>query len=203
MKRLFKILLGLSVGAAIGMLFAPKSGKELRQQLLGTATGRMLPAAPVEFPQPEHERDWGGAATAVAEPPAFEAEFSMVDETEAIVEETVIIEEKVITDEGVVEDLITIEERIVTPEGEVLEETVIEEETLTVEEETLVVEEPAADTVDLRTRIEETRTEVETSLAEPFGGGVPAEDAEVRVDEPSLAEEPLAEEPVAEARVIG
>ena len=45
MKRLFKILLGLSVGAAIGMLFAPKSGKELRQQLLGTATGRMLHTA--------------------------------------------------------------------------------------------------------------------------------------------------------------
>ncbi len=41
MKRLMKILLGLSIGAALAMLFAPKSGRALREQLIGGATGKL------------------------------------------------------------------------------------------------------------------------------------------------------------------
>jgi transcription termination factor Rho len=68
--KLMKFLLGLVIGAGVALLVAPKSGRELRQQLVGGATSRLLPAAPVEYPQPEHEREWGGtAATAVAEAP--------------------------------------------------------------------------------------------------------------------------------------
>ena len=52
MKRLMRFLLGLTVGAAAGMLLAPKSGRELRQQLIGGASGKLLPAAPDEFPNP-------------------------------------------------------------------------------------------------------------------------------------------------------
>ncbi|MCX6362872.1 MAG: YtxH domain-containing protein, partial [Actinobacteria bacterium] len=58
MKRLMKILLGLSVGVALAVLFAPKSGRKLREQLIGGATGKLLPAAPVEFPEPEGARRW-------------------------------------------------------------------------------------------------------------------------------------------------
>src|SRR5665811_2302834 len=73
MKRLMKILLGLSIGAAVAMLFAPKSGRDLRERLIGGATGKLLPAAPVEFPAPEGERSWdSGPATAVAEAPVVE-----------------------------------------------------------------------------------------------------------------------------------
>ena len=76
MKRFMKVLLGLSIGAAVAVLFAPKSGRELRQQLIGGATGKLLPAAPVEFPEPEGERLWDtGTATAVVEPPVEEPAY--------------------------------------------------------------------------------------------------------------------------------
>ncbi len=92
MKRLIKFLLGLGVGAGVAMLLAPKSGRELRKQLMDGASGRMLPsaaeapvqtqtdtwepetyAAPVDAPGP-----WAAVvvdeATVVEEPPVFAAE---------------------------------------------------------------------------------------------------------------------------------
>src|SRR5450759_5814884 len=90
MKRLMKILVGLSIGAAVAVLFAPKSGRELREQLIGGATGKLLPAAPVEFPEPEGERLWdAGTATAVAESPVVEPAY----QEPQIVEEAAVAEE--------------------------------------------------------------------------------------------------------------
>ena len=51
MMRLIKFLFGLSVGAAAGVLFAPKSGRELRRQLresdlVSSVADRLLPPPP-------------------------------------------------------------------------------------------------------------------------------------------------------------
>jgi len=220
MKRLMKILLGLSVGAAVAVLFAPKSGREMREQLIGGATRRLLPAAPVEFPAPEGERAWeAGPAVAVAEPPVF-VEETIVAETvveEAVVEEAppaedfgaepvfeqIITEETVVIEDGeVVEDVVKVGDTIVTDEAVVVEETIVEEPEVAepvVEEPD---EQPGSD--DLRARIEETRVAIENDIAQPFGAlaaepEVVAEEAsaEARVDE---VETPVteAEIPVAE-----
>ena len=166
MKGLFKVLLGLGIGAVIGVVFAPKSGKELRKQLVGTATRRTLPPPP---PLHETARDWmppvpepepdfepgsdeevvASEAATVADPePAWEPETASVPEpvvelaeAEPVIEETVVREDRVITDEGVIEDIVTLEERVVTPEGDVLEETVWQEEPAVIEE-PAVAEEP-------------------------------------------------------------
>ncbi|HEY5386668.1 MAG TPA: hypothetical protein VIL79_02080 [Thermoleophilia bacterium] len=172
MKRLMKIVLGLSIGAAVAMLFAPKSGRELRERLMGGATGRLLPAAPVEFPEPEGERLWdAGTATAVAEPPLVEPAF----EEPAIVEETIVVEEPVVEETVAVEPEAA--EEVIAPEPEIAEEPTSE---------------------DLRARIEETRAAVETDIAQPFGPVV----AEVLVDEAvveeAAAEDSVIEEPALE-----
>ncbi len=66
--KLMRFLLGLVIGAGVAVLVTPKSGREMRRQLVGGATGRLLPAAPVEFPQPEGGREWDDeAGVAVAE----------------------------------------------------------------------------------------------------------------------------------------
>ena len=179
MKRLMKILLGLSIGVGIALLFAPKSGRKLREQLLGGATGKLLPAAPVEFPQPEGERLWdAGTATAVAEPPAVEPAV----EEPAIVEEAVV--EEVVAEPAIVEEVVAAQEAVV--EEVVAEEAVAE-----------------ATSEDLRPRIEETRAAVETDIAQPFAP-VAAEDAvaeEAAVEEVA-AEEAVVEEPTAEEAVV-
>jgi len=56
--RLIKFLFGLSVGAAAGVLFAPKSGRELRRQLresdlVNSVTNRLLPSPPAQVSAPE------------------------------------------------------------------------------------------------------------------------------------------------------
>ena len=220
MKRLMKILLGLSVGAAVAVLFAPKSGREMREQLIGGATRRLLPAAPVEFPAPEGERAWeAGPAVAVAEPPVF-VEETIVAETvveEAVVEEAppaedfgaepvfeqIITEETVVIEDGeVVEDVVKVGDTIVTDEAVVVEETIVEEPEVAEPAVEEPDEQPGSD--DLRARIEETRVAIENDIAQPFGAlvaepEVVAEEAsaEARVDE---VETPVteAEIPVAE-----
>ena len=94
---------------------------------------------------------------------------------DVFIEETVVREERLITDEGVVEDVVTWRSACCPADGEVLEETVVQEDTVLVEEPVVDALEPAED--DLRARIEATRTEIETSLAEPFGGEALVEDA--------------------------
>ena len=95
--KVLRFLLGLVIGAGVALLVAPKSGRELRQQLAGGASGKLLGAAPDEYPQPEPAA-WGGSATAVAEPPSFveepvvPVEPEVVDEvvvTEAVAEEVI------------------------------------------------------------------------------------------------------------------
>ena len=95
--KVLRFLLGLVIGAGVALLVAPKSGRELRQQLVGGASGKLLGAAPDEYPQPEPAA-WGGSATAVAEPPSFveepvvPVEPEVVDEvvvTEAVTEEVI------------------------------------------------------------------------------------------------------------------
>ena len=194
MKRLMKFLLGLTVGAAVATLLAPKSGRELRQQLIGGATGKSLPAVPEAYPQTAAEPSWGsGVAAAVAEP--------VVEEP--IIEEAVVTEETVsVSDAGVVTDTVVIADTTTWAAEEdaepAAEETPTAEETLIEEEEApgaeeavpgpeavaaqeiaepalepiagLAAEEAAGAGDDLRTRIEETRAAVEGDIAEPFAG---------------------------------
>jgi hypothetical protein len=174
MKRLMKILLGLSIGAAVAMLFAPKSGRELRERLIGGATSKLLPAAPIEFPEPDGERFWdAGPATAVAEPPVEEV---VVEETVVIVDEAGVVEEVALVEE------VTVVEEVAAAEPEAVEDT-------------------ASD--DLRRRIEETRAAVETDISQPFAPAV-AEEAVVEQTavEEVTAEEPVAEEAVVDEPVV-
>jgi hypothetical protein len=171
MKRLMKVLLGLSIGAAIAMLFAPKRGRELRERLIGGATGKLLPAAPVEFPEPEGERSWeAGATTAVAEPPVVEA-VAVETAAEAV-------EEEVEAPEGV-----EAPEEVAVIEPEVVGEVVAAEPGIAEE----------ATSEDLRARIAETRAAVETDIAQPFAVAV----SDVVVGE-TVAEEAVVEEAVVE-----
>jgi len=41
MMRFIKFLLGLTIGAAAGVLLAPKSGRELREQMFGGAAAKL------------------------------------------------------------------------------------------------------------------------------------------------------------------
>jgi hypothetical protein len=197
MKRLMKFLLGITVGAAVAMLLAPKSGRELRQQLIGGATGRLLPAAPEEFPQPESERTWDtGAATAVAErePLGEESAVEEIAVEEIAVAEVAVDEPGVaevigvaetlsIADDGVVTDTVVTTDTTVwaasgaegpatgesvAPEVEEAAEPAAEEASEPVAE---AVPEPVAEEAageDLRARIAETRAAIESEIAQPF-----------------------------------
>ena len=215
MKRLMKILLGLSIGAALALLFAPKSGRKLREQLIGGATGRLLPAAPVEFPEPQGERLWdAGTATAVAEPPVVEPVIVeeatsedlrvRIEETRAAVESDIahpfapVVVEEPVAEEPVVEEPVAeaVEEAVVEEpvvEEAVVEEPVVEEPVVEVVEEPVAeepaVEEPEAEVVE-EPVIEEPAAEVAEEPA--------VEEPEAEVVEEPVAEEPAVEEPVAE-----
>ena len=190
--KLVRFLLGLAFGAGVAVLLAPKSGRELRELLIGAASRRLLPAAPDQFPEPEHEREWGEAtATAVAEPPvaapAVEKEEPFVAEAAPPVwEPSPMVEEPA----PVVEE----------PAPVVAEAQPTAEEPAPVVEEPLVAEPASGAAVpvaappvvslgdDLRTRIEETRVALQSELAHPF-----------TVPEPVALEEVVAEAVVAEA----
>jgi hypothetical protein len=175
--KVLRFLLGLAIGAGVALLVAPKSGRELREQLVGGASGRLLGAAPDEYPQPEPVADWGGAATAVAEAsPVVEAEPWTV---ESVADEVVVTEEAV---------------------GAAEEDTVEPPSPFPVWEEP--VETPVGE--DLRARIDETRTTLENELAQPFADDavVEAAAAELVAEEAvveAVAAEIVAEEAVAEA----
>ncbi len=94
MMRLIKFLLGLTVGAAVGVLLAPKSGREMRQQLLGGAAGKLLPPVAEHYPlsetisEHEHVADVSvrSAETPAEAEPADEA--GMGAETDVVGETT-------------------------------------------------------------------------------------------------------------------
>jgi hypothetical protein len=221
MKRLMKILLGLSIGAALAILFAPKSGRKLREQLMGGATGKFLPPAPVAFPEPEGERPWdAGTVTAVEEPPVVEPAIVeeviatepedggeatsedlrvRIEETRAAVESDIahpfspVVVEEPVAEEPVVEEPV-VEEPVV----EVVEEPVVEEPVAEVVEEP-VVEEPLAEEPVVEV-VEEPVAE-EPVVEEPVAEEPVVEEPEAEVVEEPVVEEPLAEEPVVEEPV--
>jgi hypothetical protein len=213
MKRFMKILLGLSVGAAIAMLFAPKSGRKLREQLIGGATGKLLPAAPVEFPAPEGERRWdAGPAAAVAE--VVVAEEAVVEEVvEEVVVEEAVVEEVVVAEEATSQDLrARIEETRAAVETDIAEPfapliadavvaEVVAEEPIVAE---VVAEEPIVEeTVIAEPVLEHPPHEVPVATAEPEAvEEVPADAArawEVPYEE---GEAPAVEEPEVAAFVV-
>ncbi len=83
--KVMRFLLGLAIGAGVALLFAPKSGRELRQQLAGGAAGTLLEAAPDDYPQPEPAGDWAGPTSVVAEAPV-EIEEEPIAAAEPVVE---------------------------------------------------------------------------------------------------------------------
>ena len=83
--KVLRFLLGLVIGAGVALLFAPKSGRELRQQLVGGAAGTLLEAAPDDYPQPEPAGDWAGPGSVVAEAPV-EIEEEPIAAAEPVVE---------------------------------------------------------------------------------------------------------------------
>ena len=88
MMRLIKFLLGLTVGAAAGVLFAPKSGRQLREQLFGGAAAKLLPPMAELYPLPERSLTELGDAAAVQQPPLAAPSTEMVATPESIVEES-------------------------------------------------------------------------------------------------------------------
>ena len=87
MMRLIKFLLGLTVGAAAGVLLAPKSGRQLREQLFGGAAAKLLPPMAELYPLPERSLTELGDAATVQQPPLAAPSTEMVATPESIVEE--------------------------------------------------------------------------------------------------------------------
>src|SRR5450830_1149787 len=203
MKRLMKILLGLSIGAAVAVLFTPKSGRELRERLIGGATGKLLPAAPVEFPEPDGERLWdAGTATGVAEPTIVEPAF----EEPAIVEEVVVVEEVAAAEPEVAEEATSEDLRARIEETRAAVETDIAQPFAPVVAEEAAVEEPAAeDAVVEEPVVEGAEYQEPVASAEPdVVVEAPAEESPA-VEQPQteapVAEEPAAETPVSEESI--
>ena len=44
MRRLLRFLFGAALGASVAMLATPKTGRELREQLLGPEARKLMPA---------------------------------------------------------------------------------------------------------------------------------------------------------------
>ena len=199
MKRLMKILLGLSIGAAVAVLFTPKSGRELRERLIGGATGKLLPAAPVEFPEPDGERLWdAGTATGVAEPTIVEPAF----EEPAIVEEVVVVEEVAAAEPEVAEEATSEDLRARIEETRAAVETDIAQPFAPVVAEEAAVEEPAAeDAVVEEPVVEGAEYQEPVASAEPdVVVDAPAEEPrawDFAFDKPA-AETPVSEELIAE-----
>ena len=82
MKRLIKFLLGLAAGATVAALVTPKSGREMREQLLAGVSGRLLPPTPEPqtlLEEPTH----AASPVATAEPEAVEPGPELVSESVA------------------------------------------------------------------------------------------------------------------------
>ena len=209
--RLIKFLFGLTVGAAVGVLLAPKSGRELREQLRESASGTLLPP-PVEDSPPAEASAPAADDTSFAEGPAVSEEpfpAAVVDEAP--------------TGAGLAADL----EDEVPAEAVVLAEPIaVAPAETTVEPETVEPEPPLETAAprevavppgeDLLLRIEQTRAAVQADLSEPFGLGdsaepsAPTETTEETPGSPVTEGEPFEElledvatevEPVAEGEV--
>ena len=184
--KLMRFLLGLAIGAGVALLVAPKSGRELREQLVGGASGKLLGAAPDEYPQPERVADWGGTATAVAERPVVEEEpWTPAD---PVVDEVVV--EEVVADE-VPKPFPVWDEPAVTPASEDLRAR-IDETRAALENE---LAEPFAD--ETAEYADEAAAVADDAVVDAAAAELVAEEAVVE----AVAAELVAEEAVAEAEV--
>ena len=172
--KVMRFLLGLAIGAGVALLVAPKSGRELREQLVGAAGDRMLGAPPEAYPGPDVAASWdvdsdrSGAATAVAEPsvavePAAEKPLVEPPAAEEAPEEAPVHEEPAIEPEP--DEVVAVEPAVEPAEplvaGHTAEEVPAEEPVA----ETPTAEEPTA---------EEARPE-QPAVEQPTRGGAVAE----------------------------
>ncbi len=178
--KVMRFLLGLVIGAGVALLVAPKSGRELREQLVGAAGDRMLGAPPEAYPGPDVAASWdvdsdrSGAATAVAEPsvavePAAEKPLVEPPAAEEAPEEAPALEEPAVEPEP--DEVVAVEPAVEPAEplvaGPPVEEVPAEEpvaETPTAEEPT--AEEPTAEEPAVEQPTAEQPTAEEAAVAE-------------------------------------
>ncbi len=162
--RLIKFLFGLTVGAAVGVLLAPKSGRELREQLRESASGTLLPPPVEDFPPVEASAPGADVTSFADEPAVIEEPFpaAVVDDAPTGVGLAADLE-----DEAPAEAVVLAEPIAVAPA-----ETTVEPETVEPEpspEAATPRETAVPPGEDLLLRIEETRAAVQADLSEPFG----------------------------------
>lgn len=162
--RLIKFLFGLTVGAAVGVLLAPKSGRELREQLRESASGTLLPPPVEDYPGAEASAP-AADDTPFAETPAASEEpfpIAVVDEAPTSADLTADLE-----DEAPAEAVVLAEPISAAPAETAVEPEAVEPEPPL---ETAAPQEAAVPPgEDLLQRIEETRAAVQADLSEPFG----------------------------------
>ncbi len=124
--KVFRFLIGLAIGAGVALLVAPKSGRELRRQLTGGGSSKLLGAGRDTYPEPA---EWGGPATVVAEPPMADrvppplgptwAPEPVAEEVVTEAEDKIVVEEPALEEEPAGEDLrVRIEETRAALENE-------------------------------------------------------------------------------------
>ena len=173
--KVMRFLLGLVIGAGVALLVAPKSGRELREQLVGAAGDRMLGAPPEAYPGPDVAASWdvdsdrSGAATAVAEPsvavePAAEKPLVEPPAAEEAPEEAPVHEEPAIEPEP--DEVVAVEPAVEPAEplvaGPPVEEVPAEEPVA----ETPAAEEPTAEQPAVEQPAVEQPTAEEAAVAE-------------------------------------
>jgi len=173
--KVMRFLLGLVIGAGVALLVAPKSGRELREQLVGAAGDRMLGAPPEAYPGPDVAASWdvdsdrSGAATAVAEPsvavePAAEKPLVEPPAAEEAPEEAPVLEEPAVEPEP--DEVVAVEPAVEPAEplvaGPPVEEVPAEEPVA----ETPAAEEPTAEEPAVEQPAVEQPTAEEAAVAE-------------------------------------
>ncbi len=186
--KFMRFLLGLTIGAGVALLFAPKSGRDLREQLVGGASGKLLSAAPDQYPVPERERPWeSDVATATVEaPPVVEEALPVVEEPSApLARDEEDLKPRIEETRAAVETEIA-QPFVPLPRAEeAVAETAVEE---------AVVEEAAVE----EAAVEEAVAEAEVAVQEPVVEG-PELPEEPFVEPAVAATEPVSEDAPAEA----
>jgi hypothetical protein len=222
MARLLRFLFGCALGATVAVLVTPKSGREVRRQLLSAARPVLLTRGPDEYAEPEDEQPWTWRAEPATEEPAAAAAveeeaatdwFPASDAADVVLApeepawewsptEPPPSEPQAVAETPPAEDWLVVEEAAVSEEAPASEETPASD----------VAPAPAADETsmpadlgDLRRRIAAAREALGSAVAqparkEPTGEwfGAPETIAAEPAVEPPAPEEPVAEEPVAE-----
>ena len=144
MRRLLRFLFGAALGASVAMLATPKTGRELREQLLGPEARKLMPARLAELIAPPEA------------PPAWPEE-RVADVAEERVEERVYVA-PVVTPAPPVE-----EPELAAWSGDAAEMAVEEAPVEVVE-----TEGPAVFEEDLRARMDETKAAIVSEIDKPF-----------------------------------